>query len=98
MLANYFPFNIGRFDKMNAPQWKPRRWSWVDPLKDLQANIQAVEAGLNSRRNIIAEYGGDVEDVFDNIAMDNTLADEKGLVFGENLKQQEEQITSDQDE
>jgi capsid protein len=64
----------------------------------LQANIQAVEAGLNSRRNIIAEYGGDVEDVFDNIAMDNTLADEKGLVFGENLKQQEEQITSDQDE
>lgn len=96
MLANYFPFNIGRFDKMNAPQWKPRRWSWVDPLKDLQANIQAVEAGLNSRRNIIAEYGGDVEDVFDNIAMDNTLADEKGLVFGENLKQGPQPVASEQ--
>tara|TARA_R110002020_G_scaffold116523_2_gene267004 strand:+ start:3333 stop:4787 length:1455 start_codon:yes stop_codon:yes gene_type:complete len=98
MLANYFPFNIGRFDKMNAPTWKPRRWSWVDPMKDLQANIAAVEAGLKSRRTIIAEGGGDVEDVFDQIALDNTLADEKGLKFGEDLKQQDENVISEQDE
>jgi len=81
-----------------VPQWKPRRWAWVDPLKDLQANIQAVESGLKSRRTIIAEGGGDVEDVFDQIALDNTLADEKGLKFGQNLKQGEEPITSGQDE
>ena len=83
---------------MNAPTWKPRRWSWVDPMKDLQANIAAVEAGLKSRRTIIAEGGGDVEDVFDQIALDNTLADEKGLKFGEDLKQQDENVISEQDE
>jgi capsid protein len=70
---------------MNAPQWKPRRWPWVDPLKDQQASILAVENGLDSRRNIISQTGGDIEDVFDSIAADKILADSKGLNFeGEN--------------
>jgi len=98
ILANQFPFNINRFDKMNAPQWKPRRWAWVDPLKDLQANVQAVEAGLKSRRSIVAESGGDVEDVFDQIAMDKQLAEEKGLAFGDDLKQQPETVPLQSDE
>jgi len=98
ILANHFPFNINRFDKMNAPQWKPRRWAWVDPLKDLQANVQAVEAGLKSRRSIVAESGGDVEDVFDQIAMDKQLAEEKGLAFGDDLKQQPETVPLQSDE
>jgi len=98
ILANHFPFNINRFDKMNAPQWKPRRWAWVDPLKDLQANVQAVEAGLKSRRSIVAESGGDVEDVFDQIAMDKQLAEEKGLTFGDDLKQQPETVPLQSDE
>ena len=98
ILANQFPFNINRFDKMNSPQWKPRRWAWVDPLKDIQANITAVENGLKSRRAIVAESGGDVEDVFDQIAMDQQLAEEKGLLFGDDLKQQPEPVPLQSDE
>lgn len=81
LLANVFPFGGNRFEKMNAPQWKPRRWPWVDPLKDQQASILAVENGLDSRRNIIAQTGGDIEDVFDSIAADKDLAESKGLNF-----------------
>ena len=30
--------------------WIPPRWDWVDPLKDIQAQVLAMEAGIISRR------------------------------------------------
>tara|TARA_Y100001938_G_scaffold20795_2_gene26473 strand:- start:3271 stop:4743 length:1473 start_codon:yes stop_codon:yes gene_type:complete len=98
LLANVFPFGVGRFEKMNAPQWKPRRWPWVDPLKDQQASILAVENGLDSRRNIIAQTGGDIEDVFDSIAADKILAESKGLKFGEKNNSTEQVETESEEE
>ena len=43
-----------KLDKFNAPDWKPRRWAWVDPLKDQQASILAVENHLKSKRQVIS--------------------------------------------
>lgn len=81
ILNGVFPFGIGKFDKMNSPKWCPRRWPWVDPLKDIQANILAINNGLNSKRNIISATGGDIEDVYSSIEADNKLAADKGLNF-----------------
>jgi lambda family phage portal protein len=69
------------YDKFNAPEWKPRRWPWVDPLKDMQASVLAVEKGFDSRRRIIAEEGKDIEDVFLEQKEDAALAEEYGLEF-----------------
>jgi lambda family phage portal protein len=98
MLANVFPFGVSRFEKMNSPQWKPRRWPWVDPLKDQQASILAVENGLDSRQNIIAQTGGDIEDVFDSISADKILAESKGLSFEGENKSKEPVETEDETE
>lgn len=70
-----------KFDKFNAPEFKPRRWDWVDPLKDIQASVLAIEKGLDSRRNVISEGGKDIEDVFTDQAEDEKLAEDKGLDF-----------------
>jgi lambda family phage portal protein len=70
-----------KLEKWNQPEWKPRRWDWVDPLKDLQASVLAVEKGFKSRRQIIAEGGGDVQDVFSDISADDDLADQYDLDF-----------------
>lgn len=66
---------IGKIDKFNAPEWKGRRWPWVDPMKDVQADILAVEAKLTSRTRVISENedGGEIEQVF------QELEDEAGL-------------------
>ncbi len=72
---------LSKFDKFNAPDWKPRRWPWVDPLKDLQAAVLKVEKGFGSRRSIIAEMGGDVEEVFAEQKADNELAEANDLEF-----------------
>ena len=68
-----------KLDKFNAPDWKPRRWAWVDPLKDQQASILAVENHLKSKRQVISESGGDIEDVFRDIKKDEELAEDVGL-------------------
>jgi lambda family phage portal protein len=65
--------------KFNAPEFKGRRWSWVDPKKDMDAYILARKAGLKSIRDIIAETGGDVHDVFANIKADDDLQKEFGI-------------------
>jgi lambda family phage portal protein len=67
--------------KFCAGKWEPRGWVWVDPLKDVQAGILSIAAGLTSRGALIAEGGGDAEDVFEQLAEEKELADEYGLDF-----------------
>jgi len=62
-------------------KWESRGWPWVDPLKDVQASILGIGAGLKTRDRIIGEEGGDVEEVFEQIAREKALAEEHGLVF-----------------
>jgi len=62
-----------------AGKWEPRGWMWVDPLKDVQSSILAIGAGLDSRDRIIAEQGGDVAEVFEQLAEEKELAKGYGL-------------------
>jgi len=43
--------------------WIPPRWDWVDPLKDIQAQVLAMEAGIVSRRKVVQATGYDVEEI-----------------------------------
>jgi lambda family phage portal protein len=62
-----------------AGKWEPRGWMWVDPLKDVQATILGIGAGLTSRDAAIAEQGGDVQEVFEALSEEKKLADEYEL-------------------
>lgn len=70
-----------KLDKFAAPSWQPRRWAWVDPEKDVNANVLAIDNGLKSRRQVIAEMGGDIEDVFADLAAEEALAQQMGVVL-----------------
>lgn len=60
-------------------KWEPRGWLWVDPLKDVQAGILGIGAGLTSRDALIAEQGNDVEEVFEQLKEEEELAEEYDL-------------------
>ena len=47
----------------------------------MQANILAMNNGLEAKRNIINYTGGDIDDIYSTIAADNKLAEDKGLTF-----------------
>ncbi len=66
--------------------WRGRRWDWVDPLKDVQADIEASNAGLKSKRRIIESDGEDIEEIWDELEEENEMADERNLQFITDLK------------
>ncbi len=41
----------------------PRGWAWVDPLKDINASVAAVNNGLATRDMIVSENGDDFEEI-----------------------------------
>lgn len=62
-----------------ACEWIPPAWPWVDPEKDVRAEILAMNALLKSRSEVIAERGYDAEAVDAAIAADRKRADALGL-------------------
>jgi lambda family phage portal protein len=65
--------------KFNAPEFRGRRWPWVDPKKDIEASILAVAHRHRSLRDVIAENGGDIYDVLRAAKADEELAASLGL-------------------
>lgn len=65
-----------------APRWYPRRWGWVDPLKDMQAQTLALEARLASRRRILAEQGVDFEELVEELRAERDTLAAAGLLPG----------------
>jgi lambda family phage portal protein len=61
--GNVLPYS--KFDKFCSPCWVPRGWTWVDPLKDINAAIRGLEFGLTTRTRIAAEGGDDYQDLLD---------------------------------
>ena len=76
MAAGVLNFPQGKFDKLNRPIFKGRRWAMIDPYKEIQALKTAIALRVNSRRGWMDEQGLDVEDVFaDNLADEQLAAD-----------------------
>jgi lambda family phage portal protein len=44
-------------------EWLPPAWGQVDPLKDVQATVAEMDAGLTSRRKAVAQRGWALEDL-----------------------------------
>jgi lambda family phage portal protein len=62
-------------------KWIPPKWDWVDPLKDRKAEIEAINAGLKSRSDVIESEGFDAEEVDRRIAADQAREEALGLKF-----------------
>jgi lambda family phage portal protein len=66
------PSNIS-IEDLEDPTFRPRGWTWIDPLKDVKANIESVDAGFKSSSDVIADQGGDIEDVYIQIEKEQEL-------------------------
>lgn len=73
---------LSKYDQFNVPCFRGRRWPWVDPLKDTQSALMAIDGGLTTRTKVIAEiFDGDQEDVFQQLADEQQQAEDLGLEF-----------------
>ena len=60
--------------------FQAKRWAWIDPSKDMQANELAVNNRLKSRSQIMREQGDDPDSVWQEIARDEERMKELGLM------------------
>jgi len=63
----------------NAVRWQPKRWSWIDPEKEIKAKQIALETKLTSRTREAAASGEDIEEIFQELADEQALADTMGI-------------------
>jgi lambda family phage portal protein len=88
LLTKNIPLPIEKFDKFNAGTWQPRGWAWVDPLKDMQASILAINAGLKTAQMVASEQGLDIEDVYLQLSQEAAMREKLGIKTDFNLKQE----------
>lgn len=70
---------LSKYDKFNAPVWRPRGWAWVDPLKESNASARDVENNFKALEMVAAERGYDLEEIFEANAKAQALAKKYGL-------------------
>lgn len=61
---------VSKFDKYDCFEWQGRRWSWVDPLKDMQAKVMELDNDLISPSAVMRELGRDPEAMWREIEKD----------------------------
>lgn len=67
--------------------WQPRGWPWVDPLKEVNAQVTAVNNGFRTRQSVIAETSGDdFLETADALAEEKRILEDRGLQLGDDQK------------
>lgn len=77
---------ISKVARADNVQWQPRGWSWVDPDKDLSAAERAIALGLDSRIRLAAEQGRDFEEIVQDLALEQEIAEEYGITLEKDPK------------
>jgi lambda family phage portal protein len=71
-------------DRFSACRWMARGWSYIDPLKDAQADNLAIRSGTKTQAQVVAEQGGDLEELLIARKAEVDRAEELELRFDSN--------------
>lgn len=68
-------------DVYEHPKWVGRGWGWVDPEREVNAYKEAVRCGFATQSQIVAEQGGDLEELLVSLAAERERAQQLGLTL-----------------
>lgn len=80
------PGYVDKRDDVVDTLWVPQGWPYSHPVQDVDADIKAIRAGLQSRSGTVLARGEDPEQNEQTIAADNQRADELGFVFSSDAR------------
>jgi lambda family phage portal protein len=83
-----------KFPELHKPKFIPRSWPWVDPEKDINANILALDNLLTTRTDLAAETGEDFEEILIRIKEEQELMKKYGVAPVEKSPKAEEREDS----
>lgn len=86
---------MSRFGKFRRVQWQPRGWQWVDPAKEVKAQVEAIAAKLKSRTACMAEQGRDFTETIQKLKEEDDAMKALGLSLTQETAPQSEPGTSE---
>lgn len=73
------PLPMAKFEKFNQPYFIGRRWSYINPQQEVDADVKKIKNRLASHSSILAERNIDVDELFDEIKADIDRAKARGF-------------------
>ena len=70
---------LRKIDKFKEHSFKPRGWQFINPEKEIAANIKAVNANLKSAQEVAVESGRDIAEVYQQIAEEKAMREKLGI-------------------
>lgn len=83
LLSGAVNLPFAKIEKFKRVKFQPRGWQWVDPEKDMQAKILAMNSGLDTGADIAAEQGKDLEEIYEQLAREKELRERYNLKLNE---------------
>jgi len=101
MEINSFGIPLRQYDRFsNSAEFRGKGWSWIDPLKEMNASVVGLKSGILSIQDVASQYGKDAEELMAQIQRDKNLADQFGIKYalepyGAQFVPQEPDLTDD---
>lgn len=77
-----FGIPVVQYDKFAmASEFQGKAWSWIDPLKEMNAAVVGMKNGVLSISDVANQYGKDTEDLMAQIQRDKALAEQFGISY-----------------
>lgn len=82
MEMNSFNIPIRQYDRFaTKANFRGKAWSWVDPLKEMNAAVVGLKNGILSIEDVASQYGKDAEELMSQIQRDKALAEQFGIRY-----------------
>lgn len=79
LLTQQVNLPVSKISKFNKPKFVPRSWDWVDPKKDIEASILALDNLLTTRTDLAEKRGEDFEEILIKRKQENELMKKYGV-------------------
>jgi lambda family phage portal protein len=77
MEMNNFGIPVRQYERFSsASEFRAKGWSWIDPLKEMNASVVGLKSGILSLQDVASQYGKDTEELMSQIARDRDLAEQ----------------------
>lgn len=80
------PFDPDRYTDQDAVEFIPRRWTWLDPLKDVQAAVDEVQNGFSTHDEKLHQHGKDWRKVYRQLKVEKDYAEKLGIEVGTDIR------------
>jgi lambda family phage portal protein len=82
MEINSFGIPLKQYDRFAvSAEFRGRGFSWVDPLKEMNAAVTGLKNGILSLGHVAGQYGMDTEELLSQIARDKKLSEQFGVEY-----------------